>query len=211
MTEKTPMMNQAFSTLDKPRLLIVEDNEDTQQIYKEIFERDNFSVMIADDGQKGLAYAQSTLPDVILLDLMLPKIGGMEILKRLRAAEDTRDIPVMVFSARSDSRDMEQALELGVTEYSVKALNTPKQMLARVRAMLSKSKRPVATSGSFRIALKDASPEIQRLQADLGFPKGFHCPTCQADIVLDMIRDNTRAEGHWYATHFVCSACRASF
>src|SRR5579863_5250660 len=83
---QTPKLHSVMGTaIKKPRLLIVEDNPDTRQIYKDVFERDGFEVLLAEDGEKGLSYAQATLPDVILLDLMLPKLGGFDLLKRLRS------------------------------------------------------------------------------------------------------------------------------
>ncbi len=123
-----------------PRLLLIEDNPDTRQIYKDVFEREGFHVLVAEDGEKGLAYAQSTLPDVILLDLMLPKLHGFDLLKRLRAQKETQDMPVVIFSAVADAADRQKAADLGVTEYSVKAINTPKQVVSRVRAVLERAK-----------------------------------------------------------------------
>src|SRR5437773_6062393 len=93
----------------KPRLLVIEDNPDTRGIYKDVFEREGFHVLLAEDGEKGLSYAQATLPDVILLDLMLPRISGFDILKRLRAQEDTQRIPVMIFSARDATAEIGRA------------------------------------------------------------------------------------------------------
>src|SRR5882724_2590276 len=132
------------ATMKKPRLLLIEDNPDTRQIYKDVFERDGFQVLLAEDGEKGLTFAQSTLPDVILLDLMLPKLSGFDLLKRLRAKADTQHIPVMIFSALGDAADRQKAAELGVTEYSMKASNPPKQVLSRVRALLASVERPAA-------------------------------------------------------------------
>ncbi len=123
----------------KLRLLVIEDNPDTRNIYKDIFERENFDVLLAEDGQMGLSYAEATIPDVILLDLMLPKINGFDILKRLRAQDETRHIPVMVFSARDAAVDIKQFNDLSVTEYSAKAFNTPKQMVGRVRALMART------------------------------------------------------------------------
>ena len=126
----------------KPRLLVIEDNPDTRGIYKDVFEREGFHVLLAEDGEKGLSFAQAALPDVILLDLMLPKISGFDILKRLRAQEDTRRIPVMIFSARDATADVQRDTELGVTEYSAKALNSPKQMVGRVHALMARAGHP---------------------------------------------------------------------
>src|SRR5579871_3055558 len=127
------------NAVKKPRLLLIEDNPDTRQIYKDVFEREGFEVLQAEDGEKGLTYAQATLPDVILLDIMLPKLNGFDLLKRLRAQKETQDLPVMIFSALADASDKRKAADLGVTEYSIKAFNSPKQVVGRVRALLERS------------------------------------------------------------------------
>ena len=197
----------------KPRLLIVEDNFDTQEIYKGVFEREGFQVLVATDGEMGLRYAQSTLPDAILLDLMLPKLKGFDLLKRLRAQEETRRIPVVIFSALADSSDKRQAAELGVTEYAIKSLNPPKQVVNRVRALLAGAAAadPGHVTGSYRLALKDSLWDAAGLQTLAGLPKGFCCPQCGAEVVLFMIPDLTRAPAHWFATHLVCSGCQRDY
>ena len=122
----------------KPRLLLIEDDPDTRQIYKDVLDLEGFQVLLAEDGEKGLSCAQETLPDIILLDLMLPKISGFDVLRRLRDAEETRRIPVMIFSARAEIADRERAAALGVTEYTMKAVNPPKQVVSRLRSLLSR-------------------------------------------------------------------------
>src|SRR5579863_1800908 len=122
-------------TAKRPRLLIIEDNADTRQIYKDVFEREGFEVLQAEDGEKGLSYAQATLPEVILLDLMLPKLSGFDLLQRLRVEKETKRIPVMIFSALTDASDRKRAAALDVTECSVKALTPPKLSLQKVRAL----------------------------------------------------------------------------
>jgi len=77
---------------------------------------------------------------------MLPKIGGLDILKRLRAQDETRSIPIMVFSARDYTVDLFQAGDQGLTEYSAKALTSPKIMVGRVRALLARAKHPESSS-----------------------------------------------------------------
>jgi DNA-binding response OmpR family regulator len=202
------------ATTKKPRLLLIEDNPDTRQIYKDVFERDGFEVLQAEDGEKGLSYAQASLPDVILLDLMLPKLSGFDLLQRLRAQEDTQRIPVMIFSALGDAADRRKAAELGVTEYSMKASNPPKQVLSRVRALLASVERPavnVAAPALFAVALHESFFDVKVLQAQTGFMHGFLCPQCNAKVVLSMIVDPTRTPGHWFAAHLVCSGCRRTF
>ena len=193
---------------------MIEDNPDTRGIYKDVFEREGFHVLLAEDGAKGLSYAQAALPDVILMDLMLPKISGFDILKRLRAQEDTRRIPVMIFSARDVAADLKQGADLGVTEYSAKALNSPRQMVSRVRTLMARAKRlepPPTAPGSLQAALKESILDASRLETTLGFADGFHCPQCRAEVVLEMMPDSTHLEGHWFVTHFICPVCHRTF
>lgn len=196
----------------KPRMLVIEDNLDTRNIYKDVFEQDGFSVLLAEDGEKGLSYAQSTLPDVILLDLMLPKISGFDLLARLRAKEETRRIPVMIFSARDATADLKQAGDPSITDFSAKALNSPKQMVGRVRALMARAVKqpepPKTASGVPEVFLKESMGDAPRLAAALGLADGFRCPECRGDVALQMRPDPTRDKGHWYAAHFVCSLCR---
>ena len=197
----------------RPRLLLIEDNPDTRQIYKDVFERDGFEVLQAEDGEKGLSYAQSTLPDIILLDLMLPKLNGFDLLKRLRAEAETEKLPVVIFSAVADASDRKKAAELGVTEFSVKATNTPKQVLSRVRAVLEQARHDLLNSASksFTLLLKETFEDAAQLQAQVGIVDRFRCPQCQEEVVLTMHHDPTRSQGHWYAAHLVCSGCQRGF
>jgi len=203
-------MNMEETILKKPLLLLIEDNPDTQQIYKDVFEREGFQVLTGSDGEMGLRYAQSTSPDVILLDLMLPKLKGFDLLKRLRAHEETRRIPVAIFSALADPSDRKIAADLGVTEYAVKSMNTPKQIVCRVRALLARGECPDG-SNSTTVAVKESLFDAPRLQAESGLSNGFHCPQCHAEVVLVMLPDPTRRPGHWYAAHLSCSLCQRAF
>jgi DNA-binding response OmpR family regulator len=128
------------TTTPQHRILIIEDNPDTRQIYKDVFEREGFTVLVAEDGEKGLKFALATVPDIILLDLMLPKIEGFEILRQLRTNDETKNIPVLIFSALSDAADRKKATALGVTEYSVKGFTSPKQIVSRVRTAIEAAK-----------------------------------------------------------------------
>ena len=125
------------TTAKKPRLLLIEDNSDTRQIYKDVFERDGFQVLLAEDGEKGLSYAQSTLPDVILLDLMLPKLHGFDVLTNIRTEQITKAIPVIIISVLEEPADKAKAIELGANDYIVKSHLSHQQILSRVDALLN--------------------------------------------------------------------------
>ena len=94
-----------------PPLLVVEDDPDIVDVVRYNFEREGFRVYSAVTGERGLEEARRRKPDLILLDLMLPGIDGLEICRRLRAAEDTKSIPVIVLTAKSEESDIVVGLE----------------------------------------------------------------------------------------------------
>lgn len=198
----------------KTRLLLIEDNTDTRQIYKDVFEREGFEVLQAEDGEKGLSYAQATIPDVILLDLMLPKISGFELLKKLRANTETKDIPVMIFSALADPADRKKAAALGVTEYSVKALNPLKHVVSRVRAILTQQQQAIESGSelkAFMVSMKEGVLDAAQLVSEIGLKNGFHCVQCGAEVILSMLPDRTRMPGHWFVARPMCSGCHTTY
>jgi CheY-like chemotaxis protein len=120
------------------RILFVEDDRFIADMYRMRLEGDGWSVELAHDGEAGLARAVADPPALILLDLLLPRIDGLELLRRLRAAEPTRDVPVLIVSNASGLSGREsEARELGIVDWIVKANTTPAALAARVARILS--------------------------------------------------------------------------
>ena len=106
------------------RILIVEDDEDLVRLSTHWLEREGYSVEHAADGEAALACLQSgALPALVLLDVMLPKIDGFEVLRRIRAAKRTQALPVMIVTTFSRDRDAARGRELGANDYIVKPLH----------------------------------------------------------------------------------------
>jgi two-component system cell cycle response regulator DivK len=106
-----------------PRILIVEDNELNRDVLSRRLQRHGFDVVTAPDGREGLRMAERERPDVILMDLGLPEIDGWECVRRLRAAEPTRAIPVIALTAHAMAGDRERALAAGCSDFDVKPIN----------------------------------------------------------------------------------------
>jgi two-component system, cell cycle response regulator DivK len=117
------------------KILYVEDNEDNAYMLKRRLERAGFEVVVAPDGEQGLALAREQRPDLILMDLSLPVLDGWEATRRLKGAEATRTIPVIALSAHAMPGDREKALEAGCDDYDAKPVNLP-SLLAKIRALL---------------------------------------------------------------------------
>ncbi len=127
-------------------LLIVDDEKELCDALSAILSRNNYSVDIACDGETGLDFCRSGIYDLILLDVMLPKIGGFEILKTLRAEGITT--PVLMLTARSETRDKIEGLNIGADDYITKPFNM-NELLARIKALLRRNKNFTLNTLSF--------------------------------------------------------------
>ncbi len=119
------------------KILIVEDEETLAQMYKEIFEKEGFSVSSAADVEEALEKAQEINPDLILLDILLPGETGISFLLKLRRLDGKiSETPVVAFSNYDDKESKEEALRLGAKEYLIKTDNTPQEVLEKVKPYL---------------------------------------------------------------------------
>ncbi len=119
----------------KTNILIIEDEEDIRELVKYNLQRENFDVLEAASGEDGMKLAERVVPDLILLDLMLPGKDGLEICRMLKRNEHTKQVPVVMMTARGEESDIVTGLELGAEDYIVKPFS-PKVMVARVKAVL---------------------------------------------------------------------------
>ena len=119
-----------------PKILFVEDEPMLQKELAEILNQEKFKTLSAFDGEEGLKVAQVEKPDLILLDLILPKKDGFEVLKELKAGKKTKDIPVIVLTNLEGVGDIEKALELGATTYLVKANYKLEDVIGKIKELL---------------------------------------------------------------------------
>ena len=117
------------------RILLVEDNEMNRDLLVRRLERCGYEMLIAVDGREGLAKAQTEHPDLILMDMNLPKVDGWEATRRLKAEESTREIPVIAWTAQAMASDREKALDAGCDAYDTKPVDF-KRLLSKIDALL---------------------------------------------------------------------------
>jgi len=118
-----------------PRVLVVDDDTALADVVSRYLEREGFDVEVANDGASGLERALATLPDLVVLDLMLPVLDGLEVCRRLRTAGD---VPIIMLTARDDEIDRILGLELGADDYVTKPF-APRELAARVKAILRRT------------------------------------------------------------------------
>jgi DNA-binding response OmpR family regulator len=127
------------------RILVVEDDPDIAQLVERYLEKANFTVERSANGREALDLIANRPPDVVVLDLMLPQVDGLEICRRLRGNEKTAAIPVIMLTARGDEAERIVGLELGADDYLPKPFS-PNELVARVRALLRRVNRSAPTA-----------------------------------------------------------------
>lgn len=118
-----------------PKILLVEDNEMNRDMLSRRLQRRGYKVLIAVDGQQGVAMAQSEIPDLILMDMSLPLMDGWEATRTLKAVTETKDIPVIALTAHAMSTDRDKAIEAGCDDYDTKPIELPR-LLGKIEALI---------------------------------------------------------------------------
>ena len=125
------------STTPAKTVLVVDDEQDILDLVRFRLEHDGYRVLTASDGQTGLTLAQQERPDLCILDVMMPKLSGLEVLANLRADPATADTRVILLTARGQDADVDRGFELGAQDYVTKPFS-PKELRRRVHAQLSR-------------------------------------------------------------------------
>jgi CheY-like chemotaxis protein len=119
-----------------PKILVVEDNEMNRDMLSRRLQRRGYEVIVAVDGGEGLALAQSQRPDLILMDMSLPVVDGWQATRRLKAAPETRSIPIIALTAHAMATDRDKAVEAGCDDYDTKPVELPR-LLEKIEAFLA--------------------------------------------------------------------------
>jgi len=122
-----------------PKILLVEDNELNRDMLSRRLERRGFQVLIAVDGAQGVAMAQSEAPDLVLMDMSLPVVDGWEATRRLKAAPETRAVPIIALTSHAMIGDRDQAIEAGCDDYDTKPIELPR-LLEKINRLIAKEK-----------------------------------------------------------------------
>lgn len=117
-------------------ILFIEDESALQKTFGDVLKKDGYEMISALNGEVGLNLAKQKKPDLILLDLTLPRKNGFEVLKELKAIPETKDIPVIILTNLESMENVEKVLELGATTYLVKASYTLEEVIEKVKKAL---------------------------------------------------------------------------
>jgi two-component system, OmpR family, phosphate regulon response regulator PhoB len=126
------------------RVLLIEDDRDIVELVRYNLEREGFQVAAAGDGFTGLAQVRKSPPDILLLDLMLPNLSGLEICKEIRRDQALNRLPILMLTARGEEADRVIGLEMGADDYVTKPFS-PRELVARIKALLRRAEPPGET------------------------------------------------------------------
>lgn len=129
--------------MQKTKLLLVEDDTPLVELIRYNFEREDYIVDATNDGEEAILMAKESLPDIIILDWMIENLSGIEVCRQLRRSSETRHIPIIMLSARSEEDDKIRGLEIGADDYLTKPFS-PRELLARVIAVLRRTRPALA-------------------------------------------------------------------
>jgi two-component system phosphate regulon response regulator PhoB len=121
--------------MSTPHVLVIEDDDAIATLIQYNLEKEGYEVAIAGDGEEGLVQTDERLPDLIVLDWMLPKVSGIEVCRRLRGRPETRNVPIIMLTARGEETDRVRGLDVGADDYLTKPFSVP-ELNARIRAVL---------------------------------------------------------------------------
>ncbi len=122
------------------KILLIEDDKMLSDMYAAKFTREGYEVLQADNGSKGLKMTKDDKPDIVLLDIIMPKMDGFACLKAIRKHEETKSVPVILLTNLGQEEDIKKGKELGADGYYIKANHTPTEIVDKVREVLAAKK-----------------------------------------------------------------------
>lgn len=147
-------------------VLVIEDEQDIQELIRYNLAKEGYRVTLAETGEDGLSHVRNQTPDLILLDLMLPGIDGLEVCRQIKADQTLRPVPIIMLTAKGEESDIVTGLELGADDYVTKPFS-PKVLVARIRAVLRRQTIPSEDDQS-RLAVHEIVIDPGRHEVKVG-------------------------------------------
>lgn len=185
-------------------ILFVDDSRLVQEIYRQKLMQERFRVLVAGGGLEALRILSKETPDLILLDLLMPDVDGYKILEVVKRELRLKEVPVIVFTGKSQSTELQKALDLGAHGYIVKSTTPPNEVVHQIRQTLRETCDERRT---YRLRVDPYLLDASRLAEAHGLRK-LSCADCDASLVL-LLEDPE--DGGWPSARLVCSCCDRIF
>jgi DNA-binding response OmpR family regulator len=187
---------------DSQAVLIVEDDVFIRGLYEAHLREAGYDVRMAGDGEQALQEMQASTPALVLLDLVMPGLGGYDVLERMREMPALADVAVVVFSSQDSAESVERAMELGATDYLVKTVTSPKQVAEKVSQVL----RTATAPDVMLVAIREAELDAATLAEVAVGARDLSCEACAGQLAVELHR--RREDSDWFDARLVCPACR---
>jgi len=189
-------------------ILVVEDTELLRRMYSDRLSADGHRVLSASDGLEALSMLRAETPDLVLLDLVMPKMSGLEVLELMNKDPRLSRVPVLILSNLGQDDDIRRGLELGARDYLIKNDSRLTDVSGKIQAILGMS-GPAEQFTGYRLYVRDREGDTDRLVTEAGLARRFWCPACEVELSLEMSRKHDRPG--WYDAHFVCPRCSREY
>lgn len=190
-------------------VLVVEDTELLRRIYTDKLTQDGYEVFQAGDGLEALNALRTQTVDLILLDLIMPRMSGLEALEAIKADPRTREIPVLILSNLGQESDVERGLEMGAVDYLIKNEAKPADVSDKIAMLLKHMGGRMGAGNSYKLAIKDRAGDADRLIQDAGLPRRFWCPACEVEMQVELLPKPDKSG--WYDAHLICPMCSKEY
>ncbi len=162
--------------MERTSILVVEDEKDIRELIEYRLQREGFEVSCVENGRDAIRFSREKGPDLILLDLMLPGVDGIEVCRELRKDPVTSETPIIMVTAKGEESDVILGLGIGADDYVAKPFS-PKELVARVKAVLRRGARAERDSLGERVAVGDLAVDLGKHQVKVKGVEGFFTPT----------------------------------
>jgi DNA-binding response OmpR family regulator len=181
----------------KLKILIVDDDEMMRSVYADVFQKNNFEVIEAKDGLEGLEKAAENIPDIIFTGIVMPKMGGFDLIESLKKDTETARIPVVISSHMGIAEDKKRAMNLGAKDFFIKNFDTPNEVLARVESIFEKN--------SYQLKIMTDELDAKKVAKSIFGSVDFKCKKCGEGKIIKIGMTNLAAGE--FKGKFICPEC----
>jgi CheY-like chemotaxis protein len=186
-------------------ILVVEDTELLRRIYQDKLTSEGYAVHTAQDGLEALQVLRDNKIDLVLLDLIMPRMSGLEALAAIKADPRTKDVPVIIISNLGQDADIQRGLDMGASDYLIKNEAKPADVSAKIHATLGLAADRTIAEAGYRLVVRDREADADRFVADAKLGRRFWCPACEVELQLELSPRKDRPG--WYDAHLLCPGC----
>lgn len=191
------------------RILIVEDTELLRRMYRDRLVQDGYDVADVADGLSALALMRERSFDLLLLDLIMPRMGGLQVLEAVKQDPRTKDTPVLVLTNLGEEETIERAVALGAIDYLIKNETRPAAISDKVKLVLASFAKADSGDETFVIYPDQSRGDVDAFVTQAGLKRRLWCPACESELAFEFIPDAKRPG--WYQARVICPSCGKAY